>query len=164
MNTSSFFYTQHWLSHLDGYTPEDIQQAILQSTPEVPFGERLRMVAEEFLDAMNTEIKNHNSFGILKLMGQTTEYVHSLSNPVRNILFYFRRETLHQFNPVSGKTIKKYALTLHHLVFGILHQLDPSYSHTYHYPLLHESQLLPLQDLKKALDDKKPMSNLVILF
>jgi len=73
MNTLSFFYTQRWLAHLKGYTPADIQEVILQSTPEAPFGERLRQVAEEYLSLANENIKSHNSFGILKLMGQTTE-------------------------------------------------------------------------------------------
>ena len=73
MNTSSFFYTQRWISHLEGYTPTDIQEVLTQSTFEVTFGERLRQVAEEFLGLANNEIKNQNSFGILKLMGQTTE-------------------------------------------------------------------------------------------
>lgn len=73
MSTSSFFHTQRWLGHLEGYTPEDINQVTQQTAPDAPFGERLRQVAEEFLDHANEEIKNHNSFGILKLMGQTTE-------------------------------------------------------------------------------------------
>lgn len=73
MNTSSFFYTQRWLSHLKGYTAEDIQEATLGSTPEAPYGDRLKHVAEEFLSQANAEIQKHSSFGILKLMGQTTE-------------------------------------------------------------------------------------------
>jgi hypothetical protein len=72
MNTSSFFYTQRWLSHLEGYTPEDIQEVLLQTTLEAPYGERLREVAEGFLQMENNEIQRHNSFGILNLMGQTT--------------------------------------------------------------------------------------------
>ena len=75
MNTSSFFYTQRWLGHLEGHNPEDIKEVTLSSTPEAPFGERLRQVGELFLQDANAQIKNHNSFGILKLMGQTTEYV-----------------------------------------------------------------------------------------
>jgi hypothetical protein len=76
MNTSSFFYTQRWLEHLEGFTPEDIQEVNKESAPdEVPFGERLREVAVEFLSQANAEIKKHNSFGILRVMGQTTEYV-----------------------------------------------------------------------------------------
>ena len=59
--------------HPYGYTPMDIQEVLTQSTSEVTFGERLRQVAEEFLGLANNEIKNQNSFGILKLMGQTTE-------------------------------------------------------------------------------------------
>jgi hypothetical protein len=78
MNTSSFFYTQRWLEHLEGFTPEDIQEVNKESAPdEVPFGERLREVAVEFLSQANAEIKKHNSFGILRVMGQTTEYVSS---------------------------------------------------------------------------------------
>jgi hypothetical protein len=72
MNTS-FFHTQRWISHLKGFTPSDIQEVIRESTPEAPYGERLRLVAETFLDISNREIKNQNSFGILRLMGQTTE-------------------------------------------------------------------------------------------
>ena len=79
MNTSSFFYTQRWIAHLKGYSPVDIQEVTLESTPEAPFGDRLRLVAEEFLNQANNKIKNYNSFGILKLMGQTTEYVYLLS-------------------------------------------------------------------------------------
>lgn len=75
MNTSSFFYTQRWLKHLEGYSPEDIQEVLLPSTAEAPFGDRLRQIAELFLEEANSEIPNHQSFGILKLMGQTTEYV-----------------------------------------------------------------------------------------
>lgn len=73
MNTSSFFYTQRWISHLEAYTPTDIQEVLQLSTREVSYGERLRKVAEEFLLLSNSEIKAYNSFGILKLMGQTTE-------------------------------------------------------------------------------------------
>ena len=73
MNTSSFFYTQRWFSHLEGFTPTDIQEVVQQSTREVTYGERLRLVAEEFLLFSNNDIKAYNSFGILKLMGQTTE-------------------------------------------------------------------------------------------
>jgi hypothetical protein len=73
MNISSFFYTQRWIKHLDDYTAADLQEVILQTTPEAPFGERLRQVAEEFLRVANAVIKDYNSFGILKLLGQTTE-------------------------------------------------------------------------------------------
>jgi len=54
---------------------------------------------------------------------------------------------LHCYDPVSGKTVKKYAHTLHCLVFGVLCQLDPTYSHKYLYPLLHDSQLVSLHAL-----------------
>ena len=73
MNVSSFFYTQRWLGHLKGYTPEDILEVVKDSTPEVRFGENLREVVEGFLSAANQAIKGHNSFGLLKLLGQTTE-------------------------------------------------------------------------------------------
>ena len=73
MNTSSFFYSQRWLSLLEGYTPIEIQEVTVQSTPDVQYGELLRRLVEEFLKDSNSEIKNHNSFGILKLMGQLTE-------------------------------------------------------------------------------------------
>jgi hypothetical protein len=77
MNTSSFFFSQRWLAHLEGYSPEDISEVTRESSSEAPFGELLRRVGEEFLSLANAEIKNHNTFGILKLMGQTTEYVWS---------------------------------------------------------------------------------------
>jgi hypothetical protein len=74
MNTSSFFYTQRWLAHIKGYTSEDLMEVIQTSTPEAPFGDLLRQVAEQFLKEVNTNIKDHLSFGILRLMGQTTGY------------------------------------------------------------------------------------------
>ena len=73
MNTSSFFYTERWLSHLEGYSPKDIEEVLQYTTSEAPIGERLRSVAEEFLELANAKIKNYTSFGILKMMGQTTE-------------------------------------------------------------------------------------------
>lgn len=75
MNTSSFFFTQRWLAHLDGYTPQDITEVTQESSPDASYGKLLRQVAEEFLMITNVELRNHNSFGILKLMGQTTECV-----------------------------------------------------------------------------------------
>jgi hypothetical protein len=72
MNTSSFFYTQRWLYHLEEYSPLDIQEVIRESTPEAPYGELLREVAEGFLLMANEQIKKHNSLGLLRLMGQTT--------------------------------------------------------------------------------------------
>ena len=71
---------------------------------------------------------------------------------------------MHHFDPVSEKTIKKYALTLHRLVFGVLRQLDPSYSHVYRYPPLHETQILPLRILKTGLDNQSPMADMVSVF
>ena len=72
MNTSSFFYTHRWLHHLEGYTPTDIQEVTRDTSTEVTYGELLRTVADEFLTLANESIKKENSFGILKLMGQTT--------------------------------------------------------------------------------------------
>ena len=73
MNTSSFFFTQKWIPYLKSYTSEEVLEVCKISSPEAPYGELLRKVAEQFLLRMNEEIKNHNSFGLLKLMGQTTE-------------------------------------------------------------------------------------------
>ena len=71
---------------------------------------------------------------------------------------------MHRFSPVQPKTIKTYSLTLHRLVFGILRQLDASYSHKYRYPLLHESQIVLLNDLKEGLLSKAPIPRLILLF
>ena len=60
--------------------------------------------------------------------------------------------------------MKKYALTLHRLLFGILRQLDDSYSHKYRYPPLHESQVVRFQALKMALGDGTPKGDLVWLY
>ena len=73
MNTSSFFFTQRWLEHLEGYTPMDVQEVLKPLTSDAPYGERLRQIAESFLEMANIAIKTQNSFGILRLMGQTTE-------------------------------------------------------------------------------------------
>jgi hypothetical protein len=73
MNTSSFFYKQRWLFHLKDYTPQDIQEVLQESTPEAPYGELLRQVAEIFLKQANDDIQTHNSFGILIMIGRTTE-------------------------------------------------------------------------------------------
>ncbi|KAF8801839.1 hypothetical protein BYT27DRAFT_7261632 [Phlegmacium glaucopus] len=135
MNTSSFFFTQRWLAHLEGFSPEDVNEVTKQLSPDAPFGERLRQVAEEFLSLANAQIKKHNSFGILKLIGQTTE-----------------RETLHRFDAVSEKTVKKYALTLHRLVYGVIRQMEASYPHKYRYPPLHATQLVSLHALRRALE------------
>ena len=75
MNTSSFFYTHRWLYHLENYSPADIQEVIRESTPEAPYGELLRELAEGFLSMANQQIKRQNSFGLLRLMGQTTGLV-----------------------------------------------------------------------------------------
>lgn len=80
MNTSSFYYTLRWIGHLEGYTPADIREVTLDSTEEAPFGKRLRQVAEEFLNNVNEQLENHHSFGFLRLMGQTTEYVITFFN------------------------------------------------------------------------------------
>ena len=61
-------------------------------------------------------------------------------------------------------TIRKYALTLHHLVFGVLHQLDPLYPHKYCYPSLHMTQLLTLQELWAALQRETAVTKLIPLF
>jgi hypothetical protein len=60
--------------------------------------------------------------------------------------------------------VKKYALTLHRLIFGVLRQLDPSYSHKYRYPSLHSTQLVSLQALRTALDAEIPIADLIPLF
>lgn len=60
--------------------------------------------------------------------------------------------------------MKKYALTLHRLVFGVLRQMDPSYPHKYRYPTLHSTQLVFLQALKAGLIDEKPDSVLNDLY
>jgi hypothetical protein len=166
MNTSSFFHTQRWLSHLEGYSPDDISEVTKALTPEAAFGDRLRQVSETFLLSANSEIKNHNSFGILKLMGQTTECVPFIfvNFSLINIVFCFRRETTHRFDPVSEKTVKKYALTLHRLVYGVLRQLDTQYSHNYRYPPLHATQLVSLCALRHGLDRDISMADLVLLF
>lgn len=147
MNTSSFFYSQRWLSHLEGYSAEDISEVIRDTTDEAPYGVRLRQVAETFLLKANTELKNHNTFGLPKLMAQTTE-----------------RETLHRFESVQDKTVKKYALTLHRLVFGVIRQLDASYSHAYRYPALHSTQIEPLEALKAGIIAEMSMNDLIKLF
>ena len=165
MNTSSFFYTERWLSHLEGYSPKDVQEVLLLSTNEAPYGERLRMVAEQFLDLANAKIKSYTSFGILKMMGQTTEYVIFLSNNIHLKIFNdFRRETLNRYDSVSDTTIKKYALTLHRLIFGIMRQLDPTYSQRYRYPPLHESQIGPFALLRLAVDKQSSMTDLVAAY
>lgn len=73
MNTSSFFFKQRWLYHLKDYTSVDIQEALQSSSPEAPFGGPLRQVGVAFLKGANSEIKNFQSFGLLNMMGQTTE-------------------------------------------------------------------------------------------
>lgn len=74
MNTSSFFYTQCWLEHLKGYTPQDVLEVCRQETEEgLTSDDLLRQVGLEYLMSSTDEIKKHNSFGLLKLMGQTTE-------------------------------------------------------------------------------------------
>ena len=163
MNTSSFFYTQRWLHHIKGFTSEDIQEVVLITTPEAPYGGLLRKVGEEFLKQANAKIKDFSSFGLLRSLGQTTGYVFLfiLMN-LNNTLF--RRDTLNRFDPVSEKTVEKYALTLHRLVFGVLRQLDPSYLHKYRYPPLHPTQLLPLQSLRVALDEGLSIADLVLLY
>jgi hypothetical protein len=65
---------------------------------------------------------------------------------------------------VDEKTIKKYSLTLHRLIYGVLRQIDPSYSHRYRYPTLHDSQLDTLRKLRQALDDEMDNETLVNLF
>jgi hypothetical protein len=167
MNTSSFFFTQRWIAHLKDYSPADVKEVMKDLVRDAPYGERLRQVGEDFLIRVNDEIKNYNSFGILKLMGQTTEYVFFLFCFVLVLivsLFLFRRETLHRFDPVTKKTVKKYALTLHRLVYGVLRQIDPSYSHRYRYPALHHSQLVPLHDLREALDNGTSEADLQSLY
>ena len=165
MNTSSFFYTQHWLAHLDRYSPEVIKEVTQESSPGTPYGECLCQVTEEFLMMTNVKIWNHNSFWILKLMRQTTKYVlFLLCLWVDWMLIISRRETLHCFDPVLPNTIKKYALILHHLVFGVLHQLDPLYSYKYCYPLLHMIQLLTLQELWAVLQRETAVTELIPLF
>lgn len=42
-----------------------------------------------------------------------------------------------------------------------MRQIDPAYPHIYRYPLLHETQMIPFQLLKVALEEKKPMLDLV---
>lgn len=64
---------QKWIPYLEPYTSEEVLEVCKISSLEAPYGELLRKVAEQFLLRMNKEIKNHNSFGLLKLMGQTTE-------------------------------------------------------------------------------------------
>jgi hypothetical protein len=88
MNTSSYFYTQRWLKHLEGFSPEDIGQVTLTLSEEASFGDRLRQVAEEFLKNVNRELPNNSSFGILKLMGQTTEYVFFSFCNLSNLILY----------------------------------------------------------------------------
>jgi hypothetical protein len=65
---------------------------------------------------------------------------------------------------VSDKTVKKYAHTLHRLIFGVIRQLDPSYSHKYRYPPLHETQKIPFSLLKTGLLEGKSTSDLVTLY
>ena len=73
MNTSSFFYTQRWLDHLDGYTPQDILEVYKEETEVTAFEDLLRKVGLEYLRSSTREINKQNSFGLLRLMGQTTE-------------------------------------------------------------------------------------------
>jgi len=124
MNTSSFFYKERWLNHLKGYSPEDTAQLCVDDDPKAPFGPLLRRVSHEFLVRSNQELKKHTSFGLPKLIGQTTD-----------------RETLHRFDPISDDSLSKYSLTLHRLVFGVLRQMDPLCTHPYRYPSLDEAQL-----------------------
>lgn len=42
-----------------------------------------------------------------------------------------------------------------------MRQLDPSYSHKYRYPPLHETQIVPFQILKAALDNEEPIKAMV---
>ena len=147
MNTSSFFYTQRWLRFLDGYKPEEIREVYQMTATDAPFGDKLRAVGEAFLLRSNEDIEKHNTFGLLNLIGQTTE-----------------RGTVHRFDSVTKKTVQKYALTLHRLIFGVLRQLDPSYAHKYRYPPLDPTQIVPLKALLDALDDEHDIEELVELY
>ena len=88
MNISSFFHTSKWFHHLKGYTSKDVEEVLRASTPEARFGERLREVAQSYLSQANDELLKHNSFGILRTMGQTTEYVNS-SFVFTSLIFFF---------------------------------------------------------------------------
>lgn len=147
MNTSTFFYKERWLEYLKGYSTEDILEAIKDSTPEVPFGPLLRRVARQFLADSCAMIKEFNSFGLPKLLGQTTG-----------------RETLHRFDHLSEESIQTYSMTLHRLIFGVLRQMDEGYSHRFRYPVLHSTQRVPLEGLKVGLEDGLSMKELVVLF
>ena len=147
MNIASFFYKERWLRHLKDYTTDDVLEACKDATPDVSYGALLREVSYLFLLRANRELENHSSFGLPRLMGQTTE-----------------RETLHRFDPISEPSVRKYSLTLHRLVFGVLRQMDPTYAHKYRYPPLHPLQLVPLQALASALALEPPASDLIDLF
>lgn len=147
MNTSSFFHKERWLNHLEGYSPEDVVEVCIDTDPKAPFGERLRKVSYEFLVKSNTEITNHTSFGLPRLIGQTTD-----------------RETLHRFDSVRDDSLEKYSLTLHRLVFGVLRQMDPLCTHKYRYPPLDEAQNASLEALRRGLVDEIGMDQLVDLF
>lgn len=71
---------------------------------------------------------------------------------------------MHRYDSVSEKTVKKYAHTLHRLVYGVLRQIDPNYSHKYRYPPLHETQLIPIRDLKARLEAECSMGELIACY
>ena len=146
MNTSSFFSRERWLGHLEGYTPDDILEVCKISAGEVGYGDFLRKGMLVLFVEMDKELQNHSSFGLPLLMGQTTG-----------------RETNHRYDPVSHKTLQSYSLTFHRLVFGILCQMDDSYSHKYKYPALDTLQLEPLRMLKEGLVSECPINELTKL-
>ena len=146
MNTSSFFFREGWLGHVEGYKPEDILEVCKASTSEVAYGDLLRKVMLALFVEMDKELRKHSYFGLPSLMGQTTT-----------------RETNHRYSPVSYKTLQSYSLTFHRLVFGILRQLEDSYPHKYLYPPLHILQLDPLRALKEGLVSEYSMDELIKL-
>jgi len=72
-NMSSFFYSDGWLEHIKGHTPEQLFDARRPHENDDKHGVTLRQAAHRYLFKIQPDIQDHILFGLLKDIGSMHE-------------------------------------------------------------------------------------------
>ena len=72
-NMSTFFYSDGWLEHIKGHTPQNLFDARRPHGDDDMHGDVLRKAAERYLSDIQPDIQEHIVFGLLKDIGSVHE-------------------------------------------------------------------------------------------
>ncbi|THH14399.1 hypothetical protein EUX98_g9617, partial [Antrodiella citrinella] len=148
MNMQSFFHDDGWLYPLTGLIPADIADARRTHLtgaehPIEVLGPQLLQLAEQYLGSIQAFITEHITFGLMSVLGQTTE----------------RSESVASFRRLDDSSIKKYANVLHRLIFNCMRFYiggGEEWTSPFKYPPLSPIQVDAMSSLRRALEEQLP--------